>query len=386
MAETRKQKFLNNIYNTKIGSISQDQYVYAPNNNARQMDNPDWELRFSLFPDQENINKAAEAIAHTLLSDEKTNSYDLAFKIINFNKIADSTKLNSWRAMGAEGPFTTLEGLSDRDQRGKEFCLYLRFKKITGASEKSSREWKDIILKIWKALQDAKIKMGYINPQIGDISLSSETVTPVSYLHAINRNWANLTTLFWEILHREDISLDEKKEQDNKITGEQRPLLTDQLYEIDWKKYENKKTNPLAGIHISLQDIEKAGISYASIYQMQKDKVTYLQDHSADALTFVTKELAHMTEEIKEMSRETLKSAIFEKLSLLETIVTDLEKNPLHDTLPGQMKQVVDDIAILIPREDKYGILRLPSQIDELINMRFDFNKEKCNRDISMGF
>lgn len=370
--ESRQQKFLKNYSDEKISKISHDIYIYAPVTNTKEMQIPDWELRFSIFPDQDNLNKAAEVIANTLL-DEKNIQHEFAFKMISFNKIKDGEKLNSWRALGAEGAYTTLDNISDRDQRGKEFCLYLRFHREMGKPEQSPQEWKKIILKMWKALHDAKIKMGYINPQIGDRELPCDTMTPVSYMHTQDRDWKSLTENFWKNVH-------EWKGAFDKST-----TLTNWLYQMDWE--ESPKADPLAGVKITWEDLEKAGISYDSIFQMQKNKILYLEEHSRDSL-------AHFSNRMRQLpkitsatfSYEIRKDFLLNNLVSLESHIAKLADNLLAEEILSNIKDIIDEIVVAIPREDKYGVLTLPPPINELLYMHADFPKKKNQPGYFKGF
>ncbi|MBY0544019.1 MAG: hypothetical protein K2Q14_00540 [Gammaproteobacteria bacterium] len=257
-----------------------------------------WELRIACHPTKANMEKVADVIG-TYLPElyEHVNFKIYLLNNIENNDIAKPTV--KWDPLFAPR--------MDRDQRGKEVCIYMHFDMKQGAYERAPAEWKSMLLNVWKALQDADIQgLGYTTAS-GDkpITTSFGLVTPFST--ASNRPWlgedgiANPKAIIDEarelLLKNPDI---EKKyvNRDKKNQGimgglynkDDSPIYRDPR-NID-PSFENGKIpailpihdplgfkNPMAGVVITLQDLLEYGIDIPSFIKMQHRRIYDTQQH-----------------------------------------------------------------------------------------------------------
>ncbi len=251
-----------------------------PDPKKLSFDNPlNWEFRFALKPTQANIDKAVEAALPVLFS-SNWRGVEPDFKFFLLHDPVDPTL----KAAGGEGPYVSLVGDSDRDQRGKEFCVYMTQNRMNGNSqfERSPAQFKELILKLWKAFLDHGVEIGYISPQIGERALPCDPgiVTPVSYSYtAIVRNWPAITDPFWKYIQQMDLPL----------AGDVCPHIlgfdkTEELYKKRAQQELGTWQDPLAGVHISEADLRRHGIPIQAPLAMQASKVKYLQEHYAQAV------------------------------------------------------------------------------------------------------
>lgn len=142
------------------------------------VDDSRWEFRISLLPEPENLKKAAKLLGPIFAAE------DLEFEFLSLNG-PDPSKW-SWDATEAK---LDDQGSSDRDQRGKECCVYVRFPVGSDIAEKTPTQLKALMLKAWRVLQKNNIQFGYVSPPTGDkaISVQGFFVSPFSY--AANRPW-----------------------------------------------------------------------------------------------------------------------------------------------------------------------------------------------------
>ena len=177
-----KDHFLMVVNNTE-GRDTSGFCDYSPTDYFEDKDPRDefermWEFRISLIPTQENLKKAGNLLANIFEG--------LAFKILLLNK-PGKTKVEEIDWDGTR----TFADNSDRDQCGKEFCVYMRYdpkKKndlATKGYEKSPEQWKALILKALAALVDPKngIDFGYALPTTGDttVPVHGFYISPVTY-------------------------------------------------------------------------------------------------------------------------------------------------------------------------------------------------------------
>ena len=97
--------------------------LYDSNNDSESRD---WRLRIAIDPDPQNIQKAARVLADLF---HKKNR-DLELKIFVFPLVNPAT---SW-----VGTQKSIVDDTDRDQRGKEVCVYMRYDECRHKYEISS--------------------------------------------------------------------------------------------------------------------------------------------------------------------------------------------------------------------------------------------------------
>ncbi|HHF7374982.1 DUF5617 domain-containing protein [Legionella bozemanae] len=135
---------------------------------------PTWQFRISILPTRENALKALNALA-TLEQFQSTQHPE--FKVFLPD---DNNDLSSWDP--------TFRG-GDRDQRGKEICVYME--QVLGRNKPEYYEGnypspdylKSLMLSMWKGLQDAGVELAYSIPSEGEkeVLCDSGLITPFCY-------------------------------------------------------------------------------------------------------------------------------------------------------------------------------------------------------------
>ncbi|QRN04563.1 hypothetical protein GH742_12155 [Legionella sp. MW5194] len=136
---------------------------------------PFWQFRVAIKPGRENAIKAAQALG--ALQQFNTN-YHPECKIFIPD---DNSRLETWDP--------TIRG-GDRDQRGKEICVYMEYSKVAKRPQYYSDSGypnqdylKKLMLDIWQALDKAGVELAYVSPGPGEkeILVEDGTLTPFSY-------------------------------------------------------------------------------------------------------------------------------------------------------------------------------------------------------------
>lgn len=135
---------------------------------------PFWQFRVAIKPTRENAIKAMKALA---VLPQFIAEDHLEFKVF---LPAEASDLHTWDGTVSCG---------DRDQRGKEICVYMthlmgRIKPEYYNGNYPSQDYlKKLVLDMWKALQDAGVEMAYITPGVGEKELPCDDsmLTPFSY-------------------------------------------------------------------------------------------------------------------------------------------------------------------------------------------------------------
>ncbi|KTD60836.1 DUF5617 domain-containing protein [Legionella shakespearei] len=135
---------------------------------------PFWQFRIAIKPERNNAIKALNALKE--LQQFKRSRHP-EFKVF---LPSESSDLSTWDS--------SLKG-GDRDQRGKEICVYMEHL-ASGynpgyykGNYPDPEYLKALILDMWKALQDAGVEMAYISPGVGEKELGCESgmITPFFY-------------------------------------------------------------------------------------------------------------------------------------------------------------------------------------------------------------
>ena len=199
----------------------------APGSNGRG-----WQFRIAIDPDPANMDKAAEVLERVFQAKKR----DLSYKIL-----MQSASSTDWDGTQKDSRDT------DRDQRGKEVCVDMRFDKKRG-QEMSPKEWKKLMLEAWSELQKAGVKMGSLSPPHGDRTVpSSEGIlTPFSYTS-------------------------------NKPYDNRHGILFEDNYNP------NNYPDPLKGMIITKADLKKYEIYQSKYKQQLQEKVKSQHQHAANA-------------------------------------------------------------------------------------------------------
>lgn len=215
---------------------------YDPQEKPRE-----WEFRIAVLPHKDNLNMAAQALASVFSRPENAG---IDFKCLFWNREAYAPE--EWDG--------TLGFGSDRDQRGKEICVYMAYNPQTDTYQRTPAQWKELMLSCWKALLDAGVQgIGYAACPTGDKSVTAEIglTTPFTYTA-----WKPYTNRHG-ILHQDYYN----------------PL--------------NHK-NPLQDVIFTLNDLARSGIPLSHLRAMEQERLQYLRQHAAEALTNIESGIAQL--------------------------------------------------------------------------------------------
>lgn len=209
--EARKSRLLTGTENKSDWFEVQSQSIHDDAD-----ENAFWQFRVSILPTRDNAIKAVNAL-QTL--QQFNQPYHPQLKVFIPSLTND---LSTWDASISGG---------DRDQRGKEICVYMECIKrgvkpdYYDGDYPSQAYLKKLMLDMWRVLQDADVDMAYIAPSVTEnvITLSNGDPTPFMY------------SSFKPYQRRHGILL----ERDYNVTN---------------------KTDPLDGLRISPQDLINNGI------------------------------------------------------------------------------------------------------------------------------
>ncbi len=216
----------------------------------------DWQFRIAIDPEPSNIQKAAEVLAEIF----HKNNRDLQFKVFippanpkNSESVWDGTQKSS--------------GDTDRDQRGKEVCVYMRYDERTRKYEMTPEDWKELMLESWAKLQKAGVKMGYLMPPYGDraVPASEGLSAPFSY------------TAFKPYNQRNGI-----------------------LFE---KNFNPKLfSDPLEGIEFTPSDLKRHGIKFSAYQDQQRKLLSKQREHVANTEVRILNDLKKINIHSSELS------------------------------------------------------------------------------------
>lgn len=202
-------------------------------------ENASWQLRISIAPNRGNALQAINALE---TMEQFNANLHPELKIYTPSLTND---LSEWDG--------TLRG-SDRDQRGKEICIYMECIKhgvkpgYYDGDYPSLPYLKKLMLDIWKVLQDAGVEMAYVAPNVTErsIKVTDGSMTPFMY------------TSF-------------------KPYKQRHGLLHERGYNPTNKK------DPLEGLEISTRDLAQNGIKAITPEQVQA-RITYQRAHYDEVL------------------------------------------------------------------------------------------------------
>src|SRR3990167_10367571 len=83
-----------------------------------------------------------------------------------------------------DGTLTEGRSDSDRDQRGKEICVYMSYDDRIQKYIRTPDQWKEIMLSCWRAMQDKGVQgIGYMFCPSGDRTVMTEIglASPFTY-------------------------------------------------------------------------------------------------------------------------------------------------------------------------------------------------------------
>lgn len=278
-----------------------------------------WQFRIAILPTKDNLNKAMQAI--TQLFDQK--KYDFVFKVLSLND-----KECNWDGTRFDPKKAILK--NDREQRGKEICVHMRFNPKTQSFECTPLQWKTVMLECWQALVAHQVEgIGYTYTPSGDKAVMAESgyLTPFSYAS------------FKPETGRHGI-----------------------LYQTNYNP--NTQRDPLARIVISKEDLSK----YELVKQaedMHSFRSATIRQHSEDATQLLTAQFKAINDAKAYPSLDTL----------LKRLKDEVYKGKVVH--PNTFEKIIDVIEELIPRIERTQLIsrwgrQLNDLLDKLKKNQFD--------------
>lgn len=214
----------------------------APVDSTNDNDGMYWELRLSILPEKTNLDRAFSALKQVLEPQVKNpNHPKLKIVKLQSNPATDeeSVDLSGWDG--------TLGDALDRDQRGKEICIYLPYDSKNKKFQFSGPQLKDLMLNLWKAMEDNGVILNYKTPDLCEKEISADfgILTPYSY------------SSFKPYKSAEGIL---------------------QATSYNSQKY----PNPLEDVHVSFKDLQEKGIQEYDAVLIAKKRLVYLNKHYSD--------------------------------------------------------------------------------------------------------
>ncbi|GEM_PF-7080446 len=238
-----------------------------------------WQFRMSIRPTQANLEKAVNALSAVELLCQTANRP--IFKIIS-PKVLGNGRLDlngHWDAtrafMESKESKASLASM-DRDQRGKEICVYMEFDSHKQDYQFTRAHYKKIMLDLWKAMQDAGVEYGYVHPPQDEIAVNGDRanlpVTP--FFYSANKPYMSNTVQEYKQLFHELVRGE---------TLERKQLLPTARHGVMQHTKANPqkfKDNPLSGLRISFRDLRRAGIKYPVATKVLSERIVYHAAHN----------------------------------------------------------------------------------------------------------
>lgn len=217
-----------------------------------------WQIHLAAKMEKQNLLKVRNVLV-PLLTDP---NMDLtSFKIFSLSNEREPVPIET--ALSYDLPEN--RG-ADRNYAGKAVSIDIQFNQ-EGNSLKSREEYKDILLKIWKACLDANIELGMYDVPSGErpIRVAGQYRSPFTYCS---------------------------------LKPSQQPhgvLLEDHFNALNYK-------DPLYPLEFTVSDLEKYGIPTESLATMHKNRITYLETHTDFALNGLNNDFMQLQAHTKNAS------------------------------------------------------------------------------------
>ncbi len=196
---------------------------------ANDYEGQTWQFRVAILPIKTNLENALNALNELAIF--KGQNHPTA-KLIQI----ETTDLTTWDGMLAD--------VSDRDQRGKELCVYLPYDSATQKFLFDQTYDKNLMLDIWKALQDAGVEISYITPKQDEKELSSDPTVLTPFCYSSFKPYSAPEG----ILHSDNYN-------------------------------PKRHPDPLEWLHFSEADLKRKGITNFDALTISQSRVQYMQSH-----------------------------------------------------------------------------------------------------------
>lgn len=227
-----------------------------------------WQFRVSVLPTQENLVKAFDALSS--IQYLHNNMAHPLFKIINTQ--------NDFKVWDAQ-----LHDITDRDQRGKEICVYIPYDSKKKSFVFNKDYYKQFMLDIWKALEDNNVVYSYITPTKDEKEIEG-VISPFFY------------SSFKPYTSPEGILFSDHYNPNN---------------------YED----PLEGITFTSNDLKHAGIKQHNAIQVSYQRIQYMTAHHNEGLERILTHLQVL------LIKETKTPFLIEKIKNAENLTVEDDLN-----------------------------------------------------------
>jgi hypothetical protein len=269
------------------------------------------EFRIAINPsDPDNLKKAYLLLINIF------EEHQVFFKMMGFDEkvlpVWDPTLINMEE--GETLREYTLRTDTDRDQRGKEICVYFRPTK----DDNSPVFWQNLMLACWKKLQDEGVKLGYVAQPYGDARIEAEEGILVPFTYSLGLAW----------------------KQRHGILSSQ-PLDHDNL-------------SPFHDIRITKKDIIDAGLIYPDcVDAIQLERQRYYQSKLAALNDSLTQLNLFLTDMPFDMNLCLIYLARLQDiLNLLPTLTAEDERLP---NLKQQLEEITKNLIEIFPYVADYN-------------------------------
>lgn len=255
----------------------------------------EFEFRISVLFNKNELNGAAEAIA-TVFSKEKYKGIDFKCFVLN-----DPDTRENDHGISEHDGVTSSD--NERDQRGKEICVYMSWDAANCKYIRTPAEWKELMLDLWKALQDAEVLgIGSAMTPAGDRMVPAEIglIVPITY------------TAFKPFQNPHGI-----------------------LFQTDYNPFNH--ADPLEGMVITRQDLIERGINYDA---MVSERLQFASAHQIEHKQLLLNKIENLKKQLSSNKIGTGTERL-ERLFRTATETEDLNKR----------NAILKAIRVLIPCE-----------------------------------
>lgn len=188
-----------------------------------------WQFRISVYPEQENLIKAFQALQAYC---ERLDG-SIGCKLISLGEDNDLQKIDATRT-----------DAGDREQRGKEICVYMPYDDQKNSFVYTPENYKTVMLTMWQLLEHAKVRLSYLEPARDEKVPSSDPGVLTPFQYSSNKPW-------------------------------QKPEGI--LHETNYNPRDFP--DPLEGVHISKRDLNKMGILRYGATLIRQERIQYMTEH-----------------------------------------------------------------------------------------------------------
>lgn len=272
----------------------------------------EWEFRIAVYPSRENMIKAAKAL-EKVFSQEKMRG--IVFKCLSLSKMEDASS-KAW-----DGTQALFGEPSDRDQRGKEICVYMRYDCRTNQYQRTPAQWKDLMLRLWRALLDEKVEgIGYIFPHQSEKKIDTEPTIYTPFMYSGFKS-----------------------------------SLRKHGFLFETKYNPNQTEDPLKGITITKKDLVEHKIPLSHVREISRTRLAYLKDHLQKTTKILSNDINKLTEKLK---HETITDNLNDELKHVENLL--LNKIKLTEEQKNVLNNKMSDIISRTPRSDDANLSCIP--------------------------